>query len=180
MQEQTVGLDSECLSYLLDAIAGIEEPTDPLSEERKALIRVWFYMPGTFYLSETVVSECARIRHVDRRELHQSFVHTTLLDLPVRDRAAVEARTAHLLQFHPKLNDSRVLAEAEDLGLGTLLTYDGDFRRHLAPVSAVVALTIPTAYWASLGIPKGAHPQKVPHDTNPLHQQTWWRWCERI
>lgn len=180
MQEQSVGLDSQCLSYLLDAIAGIEEPTDPLAEERKALVRVWFYTPGAFYLSETVVSECANIRHVDRRELHQSFVRTLFLDSPVRDPAAVEARATHLFQFHPKLNDCRVLAEAEDLGLDTLLTYDGDFKQRLAPVSPVVALTMPTAYWAGLGIPKGARPQTIPHTTNALSQQTWWRWCERI
>jgi hypothetical protein len=113
---------------------------------------------------------------VDRRELHQGFVRTLFLDLPVRDRAAVEARAAHLLQFHPKLNDCRVLAEAEDLGLDTLLTYDRDFEERLAPASPAVALTMPAAYWASLGIPKGARPQTVPHNTNPLSQQTWWRW----
>ena len=37
-----VGLDSQCLSYLLDGIAGISEPTDALAEEKKALLRTWF------------------------------------------------------------------------------------------------------------------------------------------
>lgn len=176
MQEQGVGLDSHCVSYLLDAITGIEEPTDTLAEERKALVRIWYYRPGTFYLSETVVFECARIRQEDRRELHQRFVASSFLDLPVRDCAAVEARATCFRQFHPKLNDCRVLAEAEDLGLNTLLTYDRDFKQRLGPASPLVALTTPSAYWIRLGIPKGTRPQNVPHDTSPLSQQAWWRW----
>ena len=176
MEERKVGLDSQCLSYLIDAIVGVEEPTDPLADERKALLRAWFYMSGTFYVSETVVSECARIRNVDRQELHARFVMILFLDLPVCDSAAVVARATQLMAIHPKLNDCRVLAEAEDLGLDTLLTYDADFRRRLAPVSPVVAVTAPSAYWTSLDIPRGAHPQTMPHTTNPLRQQSWWRW----
>ena len=74
--ESTVGLDSQCLSYLLDAVAEVQEPIDALAEERKALIRIWFYTPGTFYVSETVVKEVAAIRAADRREFHESFVRT--------------------------------------------------------------------------------------------------------
>ncbi len=50
-----VGLDSQCLSYLLDGIVGVSEPTDSLAEEKKALLRSWFYKPGTFILSETAI-----------------------------------------------------------------------------------------------------------------------------
>lgn len=72
--EPRVGLDSQCLSYLIDAVAGIEEPTDPLAEERKALIRVWFYTPETYYVLETVAKEVSAIRAVERREFHEDFV----------------------------------------------------------------------------------------------------------
>ncbi len=71
-----VGLDSQCLSYLLYAIGGISEPTDLLAEEKKALLRSWFYKPGTFVLTETVISEVSRIRNIDRREFHESFIST--------------------------------------------------------------------------------------------------------
>jgi uncharacterized membrane protein len=74
MEERKVGLDSQCLSYLLDAIAGVEEPTDRLADERKALLRVWFYTSTTFYVSATVEAECARIRNVDSLERHERAI----------------------------------------------------------------------------------------------------------
>lgn len=172
-----VALDTQCFSYLLDAIAGIEEPTDVLAEERKALVRSWFYMPGTFYLSQTVVAECEQIRQAERREFHASFVRALLfLNLPVHDTATVNARTEKLLCFHAKRNDCRVLAEEEDLQLKHLLTYDRLFLQRLGPISKAVVIKTPVAYWESLCIPKGARPKTVPHETNPLSQQSWWRW----
>lgn len=65
-----IGLDSQCLSYLLDGIAGITEPLDALAKEKKAILRIWFYQPGSFILGETVISEVAKIRNLDRREFH--------------------------------------------------------------------------------------------------------------
>jgi hypothetical protein len=170
-----VGLDSQCVSYLLDGIAGISEPRDSLAEEKKALLRIWFYQPGTFILSETVISEVAKIRNLDRRRFHESFIQTLFLDYPVRDLAAVQARSAHFHLSHPKLSDCRILAEAEELQLDFLLTYDHDFWKRLSASSSTSKLIKPSAYWRSLGIAKGATPVTVPHHTNPLSQQSWWR-----
>ena len=170
-----VGLDSQCLSYLLDGIAGISEPTDSLAEEKKALLRTWFYQPGTFILCETVISEVAMIRNLDRRRFHESFVQTLFLDYPVSDLAAVETRAKHFQRSHPKLNDCRILAEAEELQLDFLLTYDDDFWKRLSATSSTTKLTKPSSYWSSLGIAKGANPVQVPHHTNPLSMQSWWR-----
>lgn len=154
----------------------IGEPTDDLAGERKALIRIWFYTPEPYYISETVVKEVDAIRLAGRREFHEDFVRTLLLDLPIRDRAVAEARTSQLKGAHPELNDCRVLAEAEDLGLDTLLTYDHKFKQHLGSASCTVSVMTPTAYWATLNIPKGVSPITVPHHTNPLRGQSWWRW----
>jgi hypothetical protein len=171
-----VALDTQCFSYLLDAIAGIEEPTDALAEERKALIRSWFYMPATFYLPQTVIVECERIRLPERRDLHSSFVMTLFLNMPVRHPGNVAVRTHALMQSHSEMNDCRILAETEDLGLKHLLTYDRLLLQRLHPISDTVTIQTPTAYWQSLAIPRGAKPRTVPHHTNPLSQQTWWRW----
>jgi hypothetical protein len=171
-----IGLDSQCLSYLLDGIEGITEPLDALAEEKKALLRIWFYQPGTFILGETVISEVAQIRNLDRRELHQSFVRTLFLDYPVRDLAAVEARAAHFQQAHPKPDDCRILAEAEELKLDFLPTYDYDFCKRLSTTSSATKLMKPSTYWSSLGISKGTAPVTVPHPTNPLSQQSWRKW----
>jgi hypothetical protein len=174
--EAKVGLDSQCLSYLLDGIAGIQEPTDTLAPEKKALLRSWFYMPKTFILCATVMLEVARIRNLERREFHEGFVRVLFLDYPVRNPSAVQARAVQFEAMHPKPSDCRILAEAEELGLDMLLTYDQDFRKRLASASSIVSVMTPSAYWTSLNIQKGARPKTIPHDTNPLSQQSWWRW----
>jgi hypothetical protein len=171
-----IGLDSQCLSYLLDSIVGIGEPRDTLAEEKKALLRIWFYQTGTFVLGETVISEVAKIRNLDRREFHQSFIRTLFLDYPVHDLAIVEARSAHFQRAHSKPDDCRILAEAEELKLDFLLTYDHDFWKRLSTTSSTTKLMKPSSYWGTLGIPKGTTPITVPHPTNPLSQQSWWRW----
>lgn len=171
-----IGLDSQCLSYLLDAIAGIDEPKDLLASEKKSLLRVWFYKPWTFTLTETVISEVGRIPDANRREFHESFIRTLFVDYPVRDLAAVQTRASQFQLAHPKPKDCRILAEAEELGLDIVLIYDHDFWKRLHGASPTTMLMKPSAYWTGLNVPKGAEPRTVPHHTNPLSQQQWWRW----
>ena len=171
-----VSLDSQCLSYLLDVIAGVSEPTDLLADERKALIRSWFYKPGTFVLTETVISEVSRIRNVDRREFHESFIRTLFLDYPVRDLAGVQAKAAQFEAYHPKPCDCRILAESEELGSDFLLTYDYEFWKRLSKVSDKTKLMKPLDYWTSWGIPRGSEPMTVQPNKNPFSTKTCWRW----
>jgi len=98
-------------------------------DEKIALLRLWFYKPGSFsfVLTETVISEVARIRKVERRELHESFIRTLFIDYPVRDHAAVQARTEQFAAHHTGRSDCQILAEAEELELKVVLTYDKDF-----------------------------------------------------
>jgi len=176
MTDQRVGLDSQCLSYVIDAANGVIEPTDSLADERKALLRAWFYGPGRFFVSETVLSECTRIRDTERRALHESFGEITYWGLPVRDAGAVAKRAAEFALLHPKTSDCRILAEAEDLLLDTLLTFDEQLMKRLSPASSTVVLATPSSFWLGLGIPRGARPRSIPHLTNPLSGQSWWRW----
>lgn len=173
-----VGLDSQCLSYLLDAIADISEPRDRLSLEKIALLRSWFYRPGTFAftLTQTVISEVEKIPDVARRNNHESFIRTLFNEPRVEDFAYVRDRTAHFKLTHPKLRDCQILAEAEELGLDIVLTYDHDFWKRLHGASPTTRLIKPSVYWAELNVPRGAEPRTVPHHTNPLSQQAWWRW----
>lgn len=175
-QQPKIGLDSQCLSYLLDAIVDIEEPFDSLAEEKKALIRIWLYPPVTYYVTETVLSETEGIKGKERRDFHKSFIDTLFLDSPIRNPSAVNNRANALSAFHSGTKDCRVLAEAEDQELDFLLTYDKNFLKHLSPASISVKVTKPSPYWADLRIPKGAKPQTVPHHTNPLSRKKWWRW----
>lgn len=184
IKNQHVGLDSNCLSFLLDCIENISEPTGQspneqlVVDEKIALLRLWFYKPGSFsfVLTETIISEVARIRKVERREFHESFIRTLFIDYPVRDHAAVQARTEQFAAHRTGRSDCQILAEAEELELKVLLTYDKDFLKKLATVSATTEIMNPSSFWDSLGIPKGAEPVTIPHHTNPLSKQSWWRW----
>jgi hypothetical protein len=147
MSSLRVGLDSQCLSYLLDAINQVNEPTDPLALERKALIRSWFYLQeGTLFVTETVMKEVAKMRASDRRDFHESFVRTLFHNYPVGNPDAVTTRSLQFKLSHPELNDCRILAESEELGIGVLLTYDDNFIRRLATVSSTVRLMTPCSY----------------------------------
>jgi hypothetical protein len=94
----------------------------------------------------------------------------------VQDAQAVQNRAELFQSEHPKLNDCRVLAEAEELGLDVMLTYDNKFWKRLQNSSATTMLVKPSTYWAGLGVPRGAQPKTLPDHTNPLSSQSWWRW----
>ena len=174
-----VGIDSQCLSYVIDAFSGISAPTDTLASQKVALARLFFYLPGTLWVTPTVTAECARIRNVSRAELHASFIRVLFGEMPVRDSSAVSARAAVLQQHHARENDCAIVAEAEDVGHSVLLSFDSTLVRRLTPHTPV-QLIEPAQYWNKLSIPRGTKPDKVPHSTNPLSPEDWWRWCERI
>jgi predicted nucleic acid-binding protein len=177
-QSQYIGLDSQCYSYLLDAISGISKPTDSLASEKVALIRAWFYKTGqfSFVLTETVVNETSKIKNIERRNRHDSFRNTLFHDPAVQDPIAVKNRANEFYKHHRKLNDCLVLAEAEELRLDVVLTYDDKFWKRLQNSSGITRLMKPSNFWVSLQLPRGVRPTTVPHETNPLSQQQWWRW----
>jgi predicted nucleic acid-binding protein len=176
--ERRIALDSQCVSYLVDAVVGVSEPTDPLKDEKIALIRLWFYSSETYYVTETVIRECYRIESASRKEQHERFIEPLLMDLPIQHKSVVDDRTRELSSYHSDLDDCRILAECEDLDLDVLITFDQRFLGRLGNVTIDMTLMTPTAYWTQLAIPRGAIMRQVPHYSNPLSQQTWWRWEE--
>lgn len=172
-----VALDSNCLSYLIDALHAGDAPTqdDSLAPQKLALVRIMLYDEWGPYVTPQVTKECARIRNITRAELHASWLSSIFMEAQPINLTHIEARTAELLSTHAGEGDCRMLAEAEDAELKVLLTYDGDFISRLSNATAVKLLH-PTAYWAGLNIAKGAKPQTLPHHTNPLSAMRWWRW----
>lgn len=152
------------------------EPVE-LADEKKALVRIWFYTPGTYYQIETVNSESERIRDVERRELHLEFSKPLFHLCHVHDPVNVHMRTEQFSKLHTNgSKDCRLLAEAEDCGLNFLLTYDTDFLKFLTNASNITKVIKPSDYWANLGIPRGAERVTRPHQTHPLYNQSWWLW----
>lgn len=168
-------MDSQCLSYLIDAIEGLDEPTDALADQRVALFRTYLYREGGLFITPTVKVECERIRDVDRAAIHKSWISTFFGETQPINQPRIDVRTAELEAFHHDSDDCRILAEAEDAGLTVLLSFDSAFILRLRGKTNVVLLR-PLDYWLSLRIPKGSGPVTVPHHTNPLTARTWWRW----
>lgn len=173
--ELDVGIDSQCLTYLIVVVDNTVAPTDALAEERTVLLRTWLYAGPTLWLAGPVNAEYQAIRDRARRELHVSWGSVHFPSIKVQDPARVAARTADFLRLHPGENDCRILAEAEDCGLSAVVTFDTRFRNRLSSASPV-SLVKPSDYWQSLKIPKGVRPVIYPSEDNPLIKETWWRW----
>ena len=170
-----VGLDSQCLSYIIDALEGIAEPTDSLAEQRVALVRIFLYRLGTLWTTPTVKREFERIGEPTRRAKHQSWTSVLFGVYPLNDPEAVWRRATELGKHHPDIDDCLVLAEAEDIGLANLLSFDTQFVNHLSD-HARLNLARPVPYWESLRVPRGERPNKIPWPDNPLAAQAWWGW----
>src|SRR5438445_7116632 len=68
-----IGLDSNCLSYVIDALEGVSEPTGDLAAQRVALARLYLYTPGTLWTLPTVKEEFSRIPDRSRCASHASW-----------------------------------------------------------------------------------------------------------
>jgi len=170
-----VALDSNCLSYVIDALEGIGEPEDALAEQKVALVRLFLYTPGTLWTLPTVKREFSRISDPKRRAFHESWTNVLFGVRLLNDPGAVRRRADDLAAIHADEDDRMVLAEAEDIGFASLLSFDGTFIRRLAP-HARLNLTTPSSCWLALAPPRGTTPCTVPRYDNPLAAQTWWRW----
>jgi hypothetical protein len=176
MAPQRIGLDSNCLSYLIGAATQSSVGGTPIDEEGVALIRAWLYAPSRFFITETVAKECGNIRDEQKLAVHSSFTSHTFWGIPINDLAATRRRANELKVLHSGEADCLTLAEAEDGALDVLLTYDRKFLRLGVTSGTKVQLCRPTAHWASLAIPKGAPLVNRPTQGNPLEGQTWWLW----
>jgi len=172
---ERIVIDSQCVSYLIDALINVKRPTDALASEKIALFRSYLYLKDVLYITPTAVSECGEIPNEERKALHERFNFVIFGEYIVEHPAIVDKRAKLLNSFHPGEADCRILAEAEEGKFEALLTYDKHFLRNLKRASSIVNLCKPSEFWASLNIPPGTKPGKVPHSKNPLSKERWWQ-----
>jgi hypothetical protein len=178
ISDEMVSVDSNCLTFLVESLEGIEKPTDALAEQKIALARC-FYFGVPLLTTETVRREAEDIRDPVRREKHLSWMRTHFGTVPLQaSPGQISQRAKHLHQFHPKVKDWKdcaALSEAEAAQFAILLSYDDRFVRQLSGKSNV-RLVKPVPFWISLNIPKGTPPKWKPDHVNPLVTQSWWYW----
>lgn len=172
--DSRVGIDSHCVSYIIDTVEVVAKPTDALSQEKIALFRTYLYMKDTLYVTPTARMECDEIPDADRRATHRNFNNMIFGETFISDTKFVDERTNQLLKYHNGSDDCRIVAEAEDYRLDVLLTYDYTFLRNMRNVQISIRLCRPSEFWSTLNILPGAKPDKIPHPTNPLAEESWW------
>ena len=172
-----VCIDSNAMSYLVDAMTTAGRPGGNLAEEKIALLRIYLYRDDILYISSTVREEYEKITNEENRRNHQSIDDILLRDIPTSDPQLIEARMLEYCKHHPGKNkDCKILAEAELSGCQSLLTYDQVFLKRLRGKTHSINILEPSEYWHSIGIPRSSRPRRVPHVTNPLSRETWWIW----
>lgn len=179
MTTDRVGLDSQCLSFLIDIIYATSRPREEIAEQQLALLRIYLYGGITLEVTASVNSECMKIRNNEYADSHSSFMRTLFGVSPIKNPSAISYRADFFQEFHvgkKSRNDCEILAEAEDAGFDVLLTFDTNFYTRLSEKVTGIRLMQPTAYWLELAIPRGANLRTVPHYSNPLAQQNFWQW----
>jgi len=176
MQLPRIGIDSNCLSYLIDAASGEKGAATAILEEGIALVRIWFYSTDRFSVTATVAAECSQIKNPTKNAVHAAFTSQGYWGVLVRNAEATCKRADALEHLHSGRGDRLALAEAEDAELDILLTYDKDFLKLGSSSGSPVRLIKPTVYWKQLNVPRGTRPSNLPTAGNPLETQRWWVW----
>jgi predicted nucleic-acid-binding protein len=170
-----VTMDSQCFTYICEAINGVSKPEDSLAAEKIALFRSYLYLPDTLYVSPTVIQEFQNIRDAEKRRKHEECL-VLFSEVFIENRELVEKFTKNYSKYHSGLRDCAILAEAEVSEFDFLLSYDSKFLKNLSKHCNLVNLVSPSEFWSKLNIQKGIQPDKIPHHTNPLGVESWWLW----
>jgi len=179
MKNNKVSIESNALSYLVDAMMNGKKPVGNEADEKIALLRVYLYSDVILYVSPTVRAEFKKIKDEKKRSSHQEIADNLLEDILLSDHSLINARTKEYNKFHSgKTNekDCKILAESEIGGCNLILTYDQDFYKKLHDKTHSIRMMKPSDFWDSLGIPQNSKPVIEPHSTNPLSKETWWKW----
>jgi hypothetical protein len=172
-------LDSNALTFFVEAMRtgyGSGTENDAVAREGTAVLRAYLYAGHIFTLLPTAVKEYRQIADAQRLAFFEQVAAVLLLDaVPKPSALDVEVRVREFQQYHGGVDDCRLLAEADSMGIPHLLTFDHRFRRALESRAQRTRLLSPSEYWDSLGIRAGAEPKLSPHSSNPLSRESWWR-----
>lgn len=177
--ESLICIDSNAMSYLVDAMTQGCKPTGNVADEKIALLRTYLYRNDILYISPTVKEEYEKIKSDVNRRNHQGIADILLGDIPASVPTIIESRILEYSKHHSgekNKKDCKILAEAELGGSQILLTYDKIFLINLRGKTRGIKMSTPSEYWNNIGIPKGSRPVRAPYSTNPLSRETWWIW----
>jgi len=177
---ERVGLDSDALTFLVEAMSGDYDPAnDPsgTAVERVAMFRIFLHADHPLCLTPTVQRQYDAIscgkRHRAHWDVHQFHLCDAAGEVP---SGPDQARVSHFRSLHSGSDDCIIAAEGEAADLTLLLSRDADFARRLNPALRGLKIERPSAYWNRLAIPMGARPRCEPAAGNPVLLAAWWKW----
>jgi len=168
--------DSNCVTYLLDALVHASRPgaVDKLATQKLALVRVLFYGPHLLAYTDTVRAEVASISDTLRRDRHLNALDVHFRELSILDPSRAESERSRLTGAGINSKDARWMGEALAHDAPLIVTWDrgllGQARR--AGESRVQS---PATAYATLGIGVDSPLRTRPVAANPLSGQSWWR-----
>jgi predicted nucleic acid-binding protein len=171
---EIVVIDSNCYTYLIDVMFDAVEPKCSVAIEKIAMLKLYLYTDIIFMTSDAVKEEYLKIPNGARLEQHISTNSVLIDSFRNLSLAPIKKRIMELGPYHKGEMDCRVLAEAEYGNADFLLTYDHNFRKHLPDKARGVRILYPSELFALKAIVPGSKPDKVPHDSNPLSEVSFW------
>ncbi len=169
-------LDSNCVTYLLDALMGSSRPadSDPLATQKVALVRILFYAPRSLAYTEALRKEIEAIPNVSRRANHLNALDVLFSELFIHDRSALESECSQLVARGINAEDARWICEAVASDAALMVTWDRALLAQAARVGEV-RVQSPTNAYTTLGIGTGTQLRTQPAPNNPLSRESWWR-----
>lgn len=177
--DSLIAIDSNSMTYLVEAMSDGSNPSGNNSDEKIALLRIYLYQDNGLYISTTVRKEYEKIADEGKRRSHQGVADILLGDIPTSDQNLVESLMSEYNTYHSgerNKKDCRIIAEAELGGANIFLTYDKKLLKNLRVNTHSINILEPSNYWHSIAIPHGSRPIRSPSAKNPLSRNTWWVW----
>ena len=173
-----VALDSNVLSYLIEALGSLDRPpTGSAVAEKIALARCFIYRreETVFCVTPTVRAEYTKITSQERLtdHVHWSLLHLQELTQP-SNTADIILRTNALSAHHSDIDDCRIVAECEALDVSVLLTSDRKLRNSMQRSASKVNVLSGRQFWEEMAIAPRSKPTIELDSNDPLNDATWW------
>lgn len=172
---EKIAIDTNILNFFGEALFdGRDYKKNDADKECLAALRVFLYFTN-FYITPTVSVEYNATKNDEKRARLQSTSHNLLLEILSVNETRTRAIFQQARTVHNKERDCRIFSEALTSKIDILLTFDTDMLR-LNNLNLPLKVETPAYFWERKNIPKGTPPKLRPHGSNPLCQNTSWRW----
>ncbi len=176
MKKEKIALDSNLVTFLIDAMKSESKPEGDISDQKLATLRLYLYSDCAFCIPQTVYDECMKITCNAKKIDHEHFMDTIFDDILNQDIPQMNkilCKYKKLLPNKKYKNDRIIISCAEAYKCTCFLTYDIDLLKKLN--NTIMAFE-PLEFWNTHVLSKDASIKRSPRPSNPLFNENWWQW----